>query len=179
MEILDSLIRDLERNLRLAEERGTIDSFRIRKPELTLITEHLKQYQTLMQTFEAVARRSEKAEDAYHPSDEGPNQGKYSGKSGENPFEGTGWDDLFRNEFKNSFKSSFYQQYYHTSPPPNAPSLRPWYEVLGIRQTATKVEILKAYRSLAMRHHPDRPGGNAAKMQEINVAKDEAMQGRG
>lgn len=53
---------------------------------------------------------------------------------------------------------------------------KPWPEVLGVRPTATRMEIMKAYRSLAMRFHPDRkPEGNSEKMQEINVAKDEAL----
>ena len=45
-----------------------------------------------------------------------------------------------------------------------------YYEVLGIKKGATKEEIKKAYRSLAHKHHPDRPGGNAEKFKEVSEA---------
>lgn len=43
------------------------------------------------------------------------------------------------------------------------------YSTLGIPRSATPDEIKKAYRKLAMEHHPDR-GGDNAKFQEISVA---------
>lgn len=52
-----------------------------------------------------------------------------------------------------------------------------WWEVLGVKQNATKATIKSAWRRLAKQHHPDRKGGDPAKMAEINAAKDEGLSG--
>lgn len=44
-----------------------------------------------------------------------------------------------------------------------------YYKILGVSPTATEDEIKKAYRSLAMKHHPDR-GGDQAKFKNISAA---------
>ena len=44
-----------------------------------------------------------------------------------------------------------------------------YYQILGLKKGASDAEIKKAYRSLAMKHHPDR-GGDEAKFKEISVA---------
>lgn len=47
------------------------------------------------------------------------------------------------------------------------------YEVLGLKNTATIEEVAKAYRALALKHHPDKNHGDvqaAKKFQEINEA---------
>lgn len=45
------------------------------------------------------------------------------------------------------------------------------YQTLGLQPNATVDQIKKAYRSLAMKHHPDR-GGDQAKFKDISVAYD-------
>lgn len=45
-----------------------------------------------------------------------------------------------------------------------------YYKILGIAKGASADEIKKAFKKLAMEHHPDRPGGNEAKFKEINEA---------
>ncbi len=46
-----------------------------------------------------------------------------------------------------------------------------YYSALGLKRGATDAEIKKAYRSMAMKHHPDR-GGDEKKFKEISVAYD-------
>jgi len=44
------------------------------------------------------------------------------------------------------------------------------YEVLGVAPSAPGVDLRQAYVELARRHHPDRPGGDAATMRAVNEA---------
>jgi len=48
-----------------------------------------------------------------------------------------------------------------------------YYKILGVRENASVEEIKKAYRALALKHHPDRSGGDKAaeeKFKEISEA---------
>ncbi len=45
-----------------------------------------------------------------------------------------------------------------------------YYKILGIEKGATTEDIKKAFKKMAMQHHPDRPGGNEAKFKEVNEA---------
>lgn len=48
--------------------------------------------------------------------------------------------------------------------------MKDYYAVLGLAKGASEDEIKQAYRKLAMKHHPDREGGNEAKFKEIKEA---------
>ena len=49
-------------------------------------------------------------------------------------------------------------------------SKQDYYEVLGVSKTASEDEIKKAFRKAAVKHHPDKEGGDEAKFKEINEA---------
>jgi DnaJ-class molecular chaperone len=46
------------------------------------------------------------------------------------------------------------------------------YEALGIAKGASDDEVKKAYRKLALKHHPDKPSGNAEEFKKIQGAYD-------
>ncbi len=47
---------------------------------------------------------------------------------------------------------------------------RDYYEVLGVAKEASADEIKKAFRKAAVKHHPDKEGGDETKFKEINEA---------
>jgi len=49
-------------------------------------------------------------------------------------------------------------------------SKRDYYEILGVGKDASADEIKKAFRRLAVQHHPDKEGGDESKFKEINEA---------
>jgi len=50
-------------------------------------------------------------------------------------------------------------------------------QILSVRIGATEAEINAAYKRMAMKWHPDRPGGSAEQMKEINEAREVLLQG--
>jgi len=49
---------------------------------------------------------------------------------------------------------------------------RDYYDILGVSKGASDDEIKKAFRRLAVQHHPDKEGGSEEKFKEINEAYD-------
>lgn len=51
-------------------------------------------------------------------------------------------------------------------------SKRDYYEILGVTKTSTEVEIKRAYRTLAVQHHPDKNPGDAAAEDKFKEAAE-------
>ena len=49
---------------------------------------------------------------------------------------------------------------------------RDYYEILGVERGADEVEVKKAYRRVAMKHHPDRNAGDAASEEKFKEANE-------
>ncbi len=47
---------------------------------------------------------------------------------------------------------------------------RDYYEILGVSKTASAEEIKRAYRKLALQHHPDKTGGDDTRFKELGEA---------
>jgi hypothetical protein len=56
-----------------------------------------------------------------------------------------------------------------------APKGSHWAEMLDIPATSTREQVKSAYRALASRYHPDKPGGSHERMAELNAAQDAAL----
>ncbi len=48
--------------------------------------------------------------------------------------------------------------------------MKDYYKILGIEKNASEEEIKSAYRKLAHKYHPNRPGGDETRMKEVNEA---------
>jgi hypothetical protein len=68
--------------------------------------------------------------------------------------------------------------YFHTTLPLLAAAKpRNPYKVLGVPQGASEKDIKKAYRVMAMKFHPDAPGGSHEKFQEVQEAYEQVKSG--
>ncbi|WP_197535667.1 J domain-containing protein [Sphingobium sp. SYK-6] len=54
------------------------------------------------------------------------------------------------------------------------PAPEQWWQVLGVPVSATREQINAAYRSLAMKAHPDQGGSDAA-MARLNAAREQGL----
>ncbi|NOZ43794.1 MAG: J domain-containing protein [bacterium] len=45
-----------------------------------------------------------------------------------------------------------------------------YYEILGLNEDASIDDIKKAFKKLAVKYHPDKPGGDKEKFQAVNEA---------
>ncbi len=49
------------------------------------------------------------------------------------------------------------------------------FQTLGVKPSANAIEIENSFRALALRLHPDKPGGDKKQMQLINKARSECL----
>ena len=63
------------------------------------------------------------------------------------------------------------------NPKTSAPSPAPA-SVLGVHPDADAAEVLMAFRNLSKRHHPDLPGGDREKFEQLVQARDQLLDRR-
>ncbi|MFN4360495.1 MAG: J domain-containing protein [Hylemonella sp.] len=65
-------------------------------------------------------------------------------------------------------------------PAPIRPGMkRDWWDVLQIPRDSNADQVRQAYRALASKFHPDKPGGSNEKMAELNTAREAGLAATG
>ncbi|MBI5249446.1 MAG: DnaJ domain-containing protein, partial [Desulfomonile tiedjei] len=83
------------------------------------------------------------------------------------------WKDLIRRRrAEQRIPPEFFNRHRTASSRPMEFSLKNHFIILEVPPTSTKEEVLKAWRRLARRHHPDAEEGDEEKMKQLNDAKD-------
>jgi DnaJ domain len=83
------------------------------------------------------------------------------------------WKDMMRRRRQDDWIPPEYRQRHTASSiNPFEYSLKKNFATLGVAADASKDEVLKAWRSLARKYHPDTRGGSEEKMKEVNLAKE-------
>lgn len=83
------------------------------------------------------------------------------------------WKDLIRRRrTEQQIPPEFFERHRTASSRPMEFSLKKYFIVLEVPPNSTKEEVLKAWRKLARRHHPDAEGGDEERMKQLNDAKD-------
>jgi len=83
------------------------------------------------------------------------------------------WKDMMRRrKTEQRIPPEFFERHRTASSRPMEFSLKKYFIVLEVASDSTKEEVLKAWRKLARKHHPDKKGGSEEKMKLVNDAKD-------
>src|SRR4030095_7089871 len=152
-----NILSRLEELLREAKGKGLDDEYCV-VLELSVLETIINQLRQQRPRHAEEGMTSEdlraKAEEARRHFDEifGQAYRKYS-----DPF----WRSQFSGDRRERYHPGWSGSTSSNTPPPPPPTKEAWYQILGVPVTATKEQIVKAYRRLAMRYHPDRkPDGN-------------------
>lgn len=78
-------------------------------------------------------------------------------------------EDDMMNDWANSFYQNLFAKVFQNMQKPTSS-----FEVLGLSSTATKDDVVKEYRKLSMKHHPD-VGGKQEEFLKITEAKNKCL----
>jgi DnaJ-domain-containing protein 1 len=83
------------------------------------------------------------------------------------------WKDMMRRRRQEQeIPPEFFERHRSSSVRPMEFAVKKLFLILEVPPTSTREEVLKAWRKLARKFHPDTENGNEEKMKELNHAKD-------